>query len=248
MKGRTRTPISRRTLVVAGVAGAVQSLQLASISGCQWTGKPVSLGTRVSIEEGGIAFTNAEGWNIELWCALVSIGGLAYFDDSEGASLGGMVEPTVVDLALGEVAIGDGDGVTGMYRSARFDFGPTPKGVLAEVLADAVVNMDGFASRGDAKRSFRFRASADDVKNAEGDTSVLKCAFKEAAVREDGAVTVTVRPSVWIDQVDFSLMPETGNTIVEVAPGSPPHQAFVLGLQRGAAYSFEFQRFEKSGA
>jgi hypothetical protein len=67
------------------------------------------------------------------------------------------------------------------------------------------------------------------------------CPFEEAVVRGDGAVTVTLQPSVWLDLVDFSDVAAGSETApTEVEQGSLAQLGFSLGLVQLSAYRFSF--------
>jgi hypothetical protein len=67
------------------------------------------------------------------------------------------------------------------------------------------------------------------------------CAFEEADVQGDGMVTLTVKPSIWFELVDFSAVaPGTQQEPTEVEHGSKAQVGFALGLVQLTAYRFSF--------
>ncbi|WP_437731012.1 hypothetical protein [Sorangium sp. So ce1335] len=159
-----------------------------------------------------------------------------------GEARGQMAERTSVDLLRGATALADADAVSGAVRSARFTFGAPPAGPLAAALDGRVVAVEGRAEKGDLARVFRARAGAADVADAAtGEPAVEGCAFDEAFLDGPGVVTLVVKPSVWLDQVDFEEVAasEDGEP-VELATGSQAQRGFTRGLKKGTAYAFSF--------
>lgn len=158
-----------------------------------------------------------------------------------GEAKGEMTAATSVDLAVGPATLEASDAVSGVYRSARLVFGAQPAGPLAGELGASVVVVEGTAEKGGEERPFRVEAVVADVLDSEGDPAVEGCVFEEADVQEDGGVTVTVKPSVWFDQVDFADVPASpdGQPVL-IAPGSTAHRAFARGLKKGTAYVFSY--------
>lgn len=222
-------------------------------------GKRVELVTRVRAD--GLSFTNAFDWKIGLDVALLSLGPLRYLEGApvtmnsifgireahahpghyvEGGTLGEMLVPTTVDLTAGVTEVYRGPGVTGDALSARFTFQDPPAGDLAGELSPHVVLVEGAATSG--ATTLRFRASAElaDIADAEGNPFVTGCTFEDGVIDGDGSVLVTVSPSLWLDQVDFTSLEPNGDEPIELDPESIPHKAFARGLKKGAAYLFRY--------
>ncbi|MGK3991844.1 hypothetical protein [Sorangium sp. So ce1024] len=159
-----------------------------------------------------------------------------------GEARGQMVQPTSVDLLQGTTALADADAVSGVVRSARFTFGAPPSGPFAAALDGHVVAVEGRAEKGDVARAFRARALvADVVAAASGEPSVEGCAFEETFLDGPGVVTLVVKPSVWLDQVDFEeVAAGEDGAPVDLEPGSQAHRGFTRGLKKGTAYAFSF--------
>ncbi|HEX7670309.1 MAG TPA: hypothetical protein VF395_12025, partial [Polyangiaceae bacterium] len=128
-----------------------------------------------------------------------------------GNALGQMLEPSSVDLFAAPAALGPGDGVTGTYRSARFTFADKAVGAAANELGGHAALAEGTATKtSDGGASvIHFRVSADFATLAKNVTKaeVDGCEFDETDVGGDGTVTVTFKPSIWFDLVDFSKVP-----------------------------------------
>ena len=255
--------------VMVFVAPLLVSLLAACGDGADSTaGKRVTLAARVQAES--IAFTNAFAWNVQVERALVSIGPLRYLEGAvvarrdpprlealerwfsvrhahahpghyeEGGTIGELLVPASADLASGMTDLGSGAGVTGTALSARFSFQSPPAGEYAADLGTSVVIIEGVATQGSESRPFRASASIDDVLEA-GEPAVAGCELNNGSVQADGVVTLNVRLSVWLDQVDFALVPpSTDGAKVELTRDQNPHKAFVRGLKKAAAYSFSY--------
>ncbi len=229
------------------------------------TGRRVRLQTMVEVAPAAEApFTNALGWTITLSKALVSIGPLYYFDGEPlfsrrpellralspkrawahpghyvpGDAKGEMTVASSVDLLAGPTALASGEGVSGAYRSARFTFGAPPVGPHAAALAGQVVVVAGEATNGEATVRFTASADATDVADAEGAPIVEGCVLRNGDVQADGTVTLTIEPTVWLDQVDFAGMPQDAET----ALAGVARDGFVRGLKKGSAYVFSYAR------
>ncbi|WP_434042003.1 MULTISPECIES: hypothetical protein [Sorangium] len=159
-----------------------------------------------------------------------------------GEARGQMAQPTSVDLLQGTTALADADAVSGVVRSARFTFGAPPAGPFAAALDGHVVAIEGRAEKGDVARVFRARALAADVVDAAtGEPSVEGCAFEETFLDGPGVVTLVVKPSVWLDQVDFEeLAASEDGAPVDLEPGSQALRGFTRGLKKGTAYALSF--------
>lgn len=223
-------------------------------------------------EEATKPFKNSYGWSIKLTKAYLSVGELYYFDGApvvaewsprrrggargffgipsaqahpghyqEGDAVGQMLTPTTVDL-LKETDLPDGDGVTGTYRSARFEFASPPGGKLAGDMDGHVVVLEGEATKGDKTRLFHAALDQEHILNADSNPYVEGCIFDEVEVPADGTVLLTVKPSLWFDQLDFSRVPESmDGKPVDLAEGEIPLKAIARGLQKGTGYTFTYE-------
>lgn len=232
------------------------------------TGKRVTLATRAELRSGP-SFTNALGWSFTLTKVQISSGALYYFDGEplepvaraparppvgslllgvahahpghykEGNAKGEMLEAASYDLVAGAATLGTGEGVSGLFRSARFTYQSPAAGALASEMGAAVVIVEGSATKDGVTRAFRLVGLADDVLDAEGEPVLDGCVFEEIDVEDDGTVTVGIDPSVWLDQADLSGLPE-GSVPVEVAREDVVHLAFARGLKKSTACHFSF--------
>jgi hypothetical protein len=264
--------MKRRTSLIILGAGALLGAELALgllASGCSEApntgGERVTLATRVELEEKARApFTTGLGWQVTIDEAYVSIGELRYFEGDpvtawrwleignahahpghyqEGGAIGEMLEPTSLDLLASPVEIAVGQGVTGVASSARFSFHAPPTGPAVSELGGAIARVVGTATKDALVRPFAVSALEADVLDTEGLPQVEGCTFEDGGVDGDGTVVLVLRPSVWLDQVDFSLVTESADGApVELAPGEIPHKGFVRGLKKAAAYGFSYRR------
>lgn len=162
-----------------------------------------------------------------------------------GGALGQMLEPGSVDLFATSTKLGAGDGVTGTYRSARFTFAKKDTGVAASELSGHAAFAEGTATKdgdgGVATIHFRVWADFPDLAKSVKEGEVDGCEFQETDVENDGTVTVTVKPSVWFDLVDFSKVePGTAEAPTEIPHGDIAQIGFALGLVQLSAYHFGY--------
>jgi len=151
--------------------------------------------------------------------------------------------PATADLFAGRVVLPDGNGITGLYRSARLTLAAPTSEPARTQLGGQVAVVEGVARKGEQTVYFRLSASFADVARSVTQGQVDGCAFNEAEVEEDGTVTVTVKPHVWFNLVDFTgVAPGTTNAPTEIAVGETPQIAFVLGLVQLSAYHFSYGR------
>lgn len=247
--------ISRRMLMGLSGAGVLVAAELwlgVLVGGCsdETGGERVTLATRAELEPAGGELVTSLGFHVELARVELSLAELRYFEGEPvtarrapllairqawahpghyqtGGTVGEMLEPASFELTAGPVALPGGAGVTGVARSARVTFAAAQ---------EWVVRVEGIARRDELERPFSALATGADVSSVEG------CAFDHGRIDADGTVVLRVRPGIWLDQVDFSLVPESTDAApVALAPGELPHKAFVRGLAKAAAYGFSFE-------
>lgn len=158
-----------------------------------------------------------------------------------GEALGEMLEPTSFDLLAGVTPMADGDGITSIYRSTQFHWTTPPKGPMAATLGANVVLVEGTAKKDALMKHFRLVGGMADVLDPEGLPQVDGCTFQEVDVESDGKVTAKIWPSVWLDQAEFDdVLDSTDGKPVDVPATDRASKAFVRGLKKGEAYTFEF--------
>jgi hypothetical protein len=182
-------------------------------------------------------------WGLGAWAPRPAYAHPGHYDP--GDAKGEMLEPASFDLAKGPFSLPSGDGTSGMYRSARFAWGSPPQGALAAELGSRVLVLEGTASRasGDTTVSkvFRLAASASDVLDAADEPVLEGCTFDEVDVQGDGLVTIEVDPRVWLDQADFSDVPQSaGDDPVDVPADLEAARAFARGIKKSTAFTFRF--------
>jgi hypothetical protein len=213
---------------------------------------------------------NAVGWSIKLTRAAISIGPLYYWNGSPsfvatnsrdllrflgvpsahahpghyipGDAMGQVLTPSSVDLALGEAMLPPGEGVSGIYRSARFTFADKPIGAAVDALAGHVVVLEGEGTKDTMVRIFRAELDLGDTLDAAGEPIVDGCAFPdEPDVQADGTVTIHVAFSVWLDQLKLDTVPESpdGSPVV-LARDSAPFRALERGIKKAPALRFQY--------
>jgi hypothetical protein len=173
----------------------------------------------------------------------------------EGAAMGQMLTPTTLDLLAGSVSLADGDGVTGATSSAKVTWQSPPQGELAAALEGQVVLTQGVATKDDTTIHFIAKADEPEVRDGDEKAEVAGCAFGPTpgavGVNMDGngTVTLTLSPSVWFDEVDFSyVVPGASGTsapdangVVDIA-GTLAWQGFIRGVKKGTAYEFSYAK------
>jgi hypothetical protein len=163
-----------------------------------------------------------------------------------GAALGQMLTAASFDMFGGPEKLDAGNGVTGTYWSGRFTFAEKPTGAAAPELDGHVAVAEGTATRagdGGASTPIHFRVAADfaDVAAKVTQGEVDGCEFKKTDVEDDGTVTLTFKPSIWFDLVDFSKVgPGTSDAPTEIQRGDVAQIGFALGLVQLTAYDFSY--------
>jgi hypothetical protein len=158
-----------------------------------------------------------------------------------GNAKGQMLQPFSADLLAGATMLPAGDGLTGLVRSATFSFAAPGAGPASARLAGQVALVSGVARKDGQTVHFQLGADLADIAKMQKDALIVGCVFDEAEVEGPGVVTVTVKPRVWFNLLDFTqVAPGTEAAPTVVAPGSVAHIAFAQGLGQLSAYHFTF--------
>jgi hypothetical protein len=158
-----------------------------------------------------------------------------------GTALGESIlsQPIAFDMFTdGALNLNDGDGVTGVYRSARFVLPQTPP--TDRVLDGHLAVAEGKALKHDDATAepiyFRLIADYADIAMNVNDGAVDGCVLDETTVTSDGTITVEIEPTVWFNLVDFSKI-EAGTADSPTEARSP---GFSQGLTELSAYHFSY--------
>lgn len=159
-----------------------------------------------------------------------------------GNAMGQVLDASSADLMKGVVDLPAGDGVAGIYRSARFNFGDNPTGSAAAELGTSVVVIEGEATKEMMTRHFHAALGRADVLDSYGEPTLEGCAFDaEPDVEADGTMTVHIKPSIWLDQAEFDDVPEgTAEAPSELTPDEEAYKAFARGIKKGSAVVFSY--------
>lgn len=263
--GGKRRSLTRRACLAGSAFAALEAAYLGvGAAGCDdgTTGRRILLETRVESDLAeGQTLTTVDGWAVTVTRALLSVGDVVYLEGApiawrpaawiaqahahpghyrEGNVLGEVHAPTLVDLLAGPTSLGVTEAVTGRAQSATFGF-YDPAAGEAPTEEDAVVTLEGIASRaGDDDRPFVVHVYAADLLSSATELpEVAGCVLDAGDFESDGAVTVTVRTELWLEQVDFSAVPPGESQ--ELAADEPPRNAFVRGVKKAAAYAFTYE-------
>lgn len=176
-----------------------------------------------------------------------------------GQAMGQMITPTTVDLLGGRVALSAGTGVSGITNSGRFTWQSPPEGDKASELSGHVVLAVGTATKGQDVVHFIAKADQGDVLDGNSLPEVAGCTFGSTPgdvgvdMESDGTVTLTLVPSVWFDEVDFSyVLPGVADAGADSDAGAPDTavdiggtlawQGFLRGVKKGTAYLFSYSK------
>jgi len=159
-----------------------------------------------------------------------------------GTALGQAIftNPIVYDLFSSDpVQLSDGDGVTGIYRSARFVL---PKNAPADSFLDGHLAVaEGRAVKhGETSAKpiyFRLIADYDDISMNVNEGAVDGCVLDETTVTGDGTITAEVKPTIWLNLVDFSKIENPGSA---GSPTEARNSGFSQGLTQLSAYHFTY--------
>jgi hypothetical protein len=160
-----------------------------------------------------------------------------------GNVLGQMLQPTTFDLFAGTTRLADGEGITGVYRSARFSF-HTPQGSkFGDELGPHVALLQGSAAaEGQDTRYFQLDVPLAAIERSAAKGRVDGCVFDEVTVDADGTVSVEIDPVVWFELVDFSdVEPGSKASPIVLAEDSQPAIAITQGLSQLSAYHFTYR-------
>ncbi len=241
---------------------------LVLVMGCgdqSTTGKRVVLKTQLKSDlSQDRTFVTSRGWSVTLTRAALATGSLYYFDGEPafvrgkswsfikiaqahpghyvaGRAIGQMLQPASADLLAGETTLAVGDGISGNARSATFSLSdPGPRDTGPPLIGHSVSSAGTATKDGKTVHFALMMTFAELVKTARAG-QITGCLFDGGAIDGDGTVTVTVRPRVWFNLVDFvDLNPGTPENPTTPAEDSTARIAFALGVGQLSAYSFSY--------
>jgi hypothetical protein len=194
--------------------------------------------------DGPPAFTsNDRGRWRRLWAALSPVG-TAHAHPGHylpGGAKGEMLLPFSADLMAGPIDLPAGYGITGAVQSATFSFAVPSDGPAVDALGAHVALTQGSATKDGQTIHFVLAADLADVARTAKDGHVTGCKFDAVDIQEPGTVTVTVKPRVWLNFIDFSAVaPGTPEAPTVIAAPAVAHAAFAIGLAQLSAYEFSF--------
>lgn len=158
-----------------------------------------------------------------------------------GTALGQVVlaAPLTIDLfGAAPIPLPDGEGITGIYRSARFVIPPNGPGDA--LLGTHVAIAEGKAVKHDGSTTtpifFRLIADYADVSASIQNGAVDGCVLDEANVTDSGSISLGITAKVWLNLVDFEkIAPGT-----EAAPTETKDPGFSQGVTQLSAYRFTY--------
>lgn len=159
-----------------------------------------------------------------------------------GTALGQVMvaRPTTLDLFATPIALADGNGVTGIYRSARFVIPTTAPGDA--VVGGHIAVVEGRATKHDGSTLqpifFRLVADYADISGSINNGAVDGCVLDETTVTESGSIVVEIKPTIWLNLVDFSKIPPGSET----TPTEARSDGFSQGVTQLSAYHFTYAK------
>lgn len=156
-----------------------------------------------------------------------------------GNAVGEVLVPGSFDLFGATAQLGKGEGVTGVFRSGRVSLSAAPTGPSAAALGGASVAVEGLAVKGASTLHFRLVAPLSEVEKSLSAGRVEGAPFDERTVTGDVAITLRIKPSVWLSFVDFKdLSGGTADAPVVLGPETAEGVTFAVGVAQLAAYRF----------
>jgi hypothetical protein len=197
--------------------------------------------------------TNAGGWTIRLARADVAFGPVYFCAASSGSSTlcaSSIAEVTEVARIDGldrvPQRIGTVRGLTGSIRSASYDFGlswfTTQNDPTA---ADVAPSGHSMRLEGEAQRDalvLPIVADVDLVPQYQGQMAV-PTAPAEATIESSAyRLEVSFRAADWFRQLDLDEIAASGASAVVIVPGTPEHNALLVGIKNLAPLEFRWVR------
>jgi hypothetical protein len=158
-----------------------------------------------------------------------------------GNALGQMLTSSSFGLLGDTATVGSGDGVSGLFRSARVTFPETVSGAFAGDLGSKIALFEGTAQKAGKTIGFRASAARSELLDADGQARVEGVTVLPGTnVGGDATLQLTIDPRTFFDQCEFDGLAE-GTAPVDLPAGSDAAVNFVRGLKSGPAYVFTVQ-------
>ncbi|MFO0759000.1 MAG: hypothetical protein U0359_21080 [Byssovorax sp.] len=224
---------------------------LAGLTACSGTGQP-EVTYQASAQVIPAQNIQAGDWTVSLTQGTLAFGP-AYFCAAASGSA------DLCETALGELRtiraidltdpspqpLGEAHGLTGVIRSASYDFGIhwflTEEAPIADPAAPSghSATLAGKAQKGN--RTVTFTAEVDVIPQFQGQRAVPSAAASATIDQDQVALTVGFDPGAWLSQVDFDEAPDGAKTYV-IAPGSRNHGALVIAMTAQKPPSFTWAK------
>jgi hypothetical protein len=190
-------------------------------------------------------------WTITLTRADVALGPFYFCASASGSStlcessVAEIAGVTVVDaLAPAPAPLGRVHGFSGTIASASYDLGiswfdtqraPTPAPPLP---GGHSIRLEGVARS--AAAAIPFTADVDVVPQFQGQNAI-STAPASADVRSSATrLEVILEPAAWLRQLDFDAAAASGNVPFTITPGTPEHNAVLVGVKNLAPLQFRW--------
>lgn len=199
----------------------------------------------------GAATAVSGAWTITLTRADVALGPFYFCAAASGSStlcessVAEVASVTVVDgLARAAAPMGRVHGFSGPIQSASYDFGiswfhtqrvATP---AASLPGGHSMRLEGVARSGAV--AVAFVADVDVVPQFQGQNAI-STAPANADVRSGATrLEVLLDPVAWLKQIDFDAVAASGTPSLAIAPGTPEHNALLVGIKNLAPIQFRW--------
>jgi hypothetical protein len=187
-------------------------------------------------------------WSVRVTRADVTFGPVYFCAAASGSST--LCESSVAELASvasfdalnpAPQPLGRVRGFSGRIQSASFDYGISWFDTsTAPAGAAHSAHIEGEAKRG--TEVVTFVADVDVVPQYQGQTAVPTEAVDANVESSSYRLEIEFRPTSWVKQLDFDAIAASGQQPFVIAPGSPEHNALLLGIKNLAPPVFRWEK------
>ncbi len=178
-------------------------------------------------------------WPVRFSTLIENVATSSFFSIAEIASVA-----RIDGLALGPVAIGDVHGFTGTILSASYDYGiswfDTTYAPTAALVAPHGHSMRIEAEARRGPERIAIVADVDVVPQLQGQRAIPTAKVSAEVTSDATILEVHFDVSAWIRQLDFNAIAASGRAPFAIEPGTPEHNALLLGINNLAPPAFRW--------